>query len=184
MALRGSLSETGLTDVLQLISSGRKTGCLTVIDRHNVGNIYFEDGMLTYAAVVNRPDRIGDILISQGKVTRSQLEKSMKMQRVRPENKLGSIFVELGYVSQKDIDDVVEGQIEEALYHLMKLKKGEFVFEQGRTCDDGELKVSLNVLGVVLEQAIKKIPGGWKNIRSIHMKTATSLSLPVYVPEQ
>lgn len=35
----------------------------------------------------------------------------------------------------------------------------------------------------VLEQAIKKIPGGWKNIRSIHMKTATSLSLPVYAPE-
>lgn len=35
----------------------------------------------------------------------------------------------------------------------------------------------------VLDQAIKKIPGGWKNIRSIHMKTATSVSLPVYAPE-
>lgn len=34
----------------------------------------------------------------------------------------------------------------------------------------------------VIEQVVKKIPGGWKNIRSIHAKTATSVSLPVYAP--
>jgi len=155
LALRGSLSETSLADVLQLIASSRKTGCLTVIDRHNVGNIYFEDGMLTYAAVVNRPDRIGDILVSQGKITRSQLERAMKVQRVKPERRIGSILVELGYASREDIEDVLKKQIEEAIYHLMKLNRGEFIFEQGRVCDEGEFKVSLNVLGVVLEQARK-----------------------------
>lgn len=34
----------------------------------------------------------------------------------------------------------------------------------------------------VIDQVVGKVPGGWKNIRSIHLKTATSVSLPVYVP--
>lgn len=39
-------------------------------------------------------------------------------------------------------------------------------------------------IAAVMEQAVKKIPGGWNNIRSIHLKTATSVSLPVYVPSE
>lgn len=35
----------------------------------------------------------------------------------------------------------------------------------------------------VLDRAAQKIPGGWGNIRSIHIKSATSVSLPVYVPQ-
>jgi ribosome biogenesis protein UTP30 len=35
----------------------------------------------------------------------------------------------------------------------------------------------------IIEQAVEKIPGKWNNIRSIHMKTAESISLPIYMPE-
>lgn len=36
----------------------------------------------------------------------------------------------------------------------------------------------------VLTKVVATVPGGWKNIRTIHLKTATSLSLPLYAPEQ
>lgn len=35
----------------------------------------------------------------------------------------------------------------------------------------------------IIEQATDKIPGKWNNIRSIHMKTAESISLPIYMPD-
>lgn len=35
----------------------------------------------------------------------------------------------------------------------------------------------------VITKVVSTIPGGWKAIRTIHLKSATSLSLPLYAPE-
>ena len=44
MAIKGSLKEASLPDVLQLLALGQKTGCLSIADRSNFGYIYFEKG--------------------------------------------------------------------------------------------------------------------------------------------
>jgi len=44
MAIRGSLKEASLPDVLQLLAMGQKTGCLSVNYRSNFGYIYFDRG--------------------------------------------------------------------------------------------------------------------------------------------
>lgn len=54
MAIRGSLSEAGLPDVLQLVSLGGKTGCLGVSRGTEFGFIYFDGGRISHASVVNR----------------------------------------------------------------------------------------------------------------------------------
>ena len=59
MAIKGSLKEASLPDVLQLLSMGKKTGCLIVTHRNNFGYIYFDKGKISYASIVNRRDRIG-----------------------------------------------------------------------------------------------------------------------------
>ena len=40
MAIKGSLKEASLPDVLQLLSMGLKTGCLSVTHRNNFGSIF------------------------------------------------------------------------------------------------------------------------------------------------
>ena len=60
MAIKGSLKEASLPDVLQLLAMGKKTGCLSVTHRNNFGSIYFDKGKICYAAIVNRRDRLGD----------------------------------------------------------------------------------------------------------------------------
>ena len=44
MAIKGSLKEASLPDVIQLLYLGRRTGCLAITDRQNLGYIYFDDG--------------------------------------------------------------------------------------------------------------------------------------------
>src|ERR1051325_10164018 len=39
MAIKGSLKEASLPDVLQLLALGQKTGCLSIADRSNFGYI-------------------------------------------------------------------------------------------------------------------------------------------------
>ncbi|MGI8546476.1 MAG: DUF4388 domain-containing protein [Gemmatimonadaceae bacterium] len=54
MAIRGSLTEASLPDVLQLLSMGKKTGCLGLTYANNFGYIYFSDGSISHASIVNR----------------------------------------------------------------------------------------------------------------------------------
>ena len=59
MAIRGSLKEASLPDVLQLLAMGKKTGCLSVTYKNSFGYIYFDKGRICYASIVNRRDRLG-----------------------------------------------------------------------------------------------------------------------------
>jgi Flp pilus assembly protein TadD len=54
VAIRGSLTEASLPDVLQLLAMGRKTGCLGLTHANNFGYIYFTDGIISHASLVNR----------------------------------------------------------------------------------------------------------------------------------
>jgi len=74
MAIKGSLKEASLTDVIQLLFMGRRTGCLSVADRQRHGSVFFEEGWIIYAAIVNRRDRLGDLLVRSGRITAEQLQ--------------------------------------------------------------------------------------------------------------
>ena len=65
MAIKGSLKEASLPDVIQLLFLGRRTGCLALADQQNFGTIYFDEGNIIFAAIVNRRDRLGDLLLAE-----------------------------------------------------------------------------------------------------------------------
>src|SRR5690606_35028339 len=46
MAIKGSLREASLADVVQLIYLGRRSGCLSVASDLNFGSIWFDDGWI------------------------------------------------------------------------------------------------------------------------------------------
>ncbi len=55
MAIKGSLKEASLPDVLQLLAMGKKTGCLGLAFHESFGSIYFDSGRICYAEIANRP---------------------------------------------------------------------------------------------------------------------------------
>src|SRR5712691_4312720 len=100
MAIRGSLKEASLPDVLQLLSMGKKTGCLSVTHRNSFGYIYFDKGRICYASIVNRRDRLGDMLVKGGAVTATQLDMAVKVQNKQRDKRLGELMVEQGALTQ------------------------------------------------------------------------------------
>jgi hypothetical protein len=83
MAIKGSLKEASLPDVLQLLAMGKKTGCLSVTHRSNFGYIYFDKGRISYASIVNRRDRLGDMLVKNGVISVEELEVAVMAQGKR-----------------------------------------------------------------------------------------------------
>src|SRR3954449_7460518 len=103
MAIKGSLKEASLPDVIQLLFLGRRTGCLALADRHNFGTIYFDEGHIVFAAIVNRRDRLGDILLASGRITPDQLAAAIQQQRGDRDRKLGEILVEQAALAQSEL---------------------------------------------------------------------------------
>src|SRR5947209_20120308 len=92
MAIKGSLKEASLPDVLQLLAMGKKTGCLAVTHRNNFGYIYFDKGRICYASIVNRRDRLGDILVKGGAITKAQLDTAIAAQAAHRDKRLGELL--------------------------------------------------------------------------------------------
>ena len=153
MAIKGSLKEASLPDVLQLLSLGQKTGCLSIADQSSLGYIYFDTGRICYATVVNRRDRLGDILVKSGKITQMQLDDAIKKQGDDREKRVGEILVETGALPRADLEQFMRLQIEDAVYFLFTWRKGNFTFESDIRPHKQDFLVSIDPEGLLLEGA-------------------------------
>src|ERR1051325_8445894 len=153
MAIRGSLKEASLPDVLQLLSMGKKTGCLSVGHRGSFGYIFFDKGKISYASIVNRRDRLGDMLVKNGKITQEQLNHAVDAQIRRRDKKLGEILVEQHAVSREQLQAFLRVQIEESVYFLFTWTDGSFNFEPDVLPDQQDTLVSIGPESLLLEGA-------------------------------
>lgn len=153
MAIKGSLGEASLPDVFQLLAMGQKSGCLSVTDRSAFGSIYFERGRITYAAMVNRRDRLGDLLVKNGLIDGSDLSAAVDAQGEHPDRRLGEILIERGAITPDQLEQYIRLQIEEAVFHLFTWAQGSFYFEPGQKPDPEAMLVSINPENLLLEGA-------------------------------
>jgi len=153
MAIKGSLKEASFPDVLQLLSMGKKTGCLTVTHRNNFGYVYFDRGLISYASIVNRRDRIGDILLKAGVISPEQLGAAISAQSTHRDKRIGELLIAQGSVTREGLHAQIRLQIEEAVYYLFTWTQGTFNFEADVHPEEQDLLVAINPESLLLEGA-------------------------------
>ena len=94
MAIRGSLKEASLPDVLQLLAMGKKSGCLSVTHRNNFGSIFFDgEDLLRLDREPARPARRHPREERTPSRSRHSTRPS-RCRRARPTSGLGELLVE------------------------------------------------------------------------------------------
>jgi hypothetical protein len=171
MAIKGSLKEASLPDVLQLLALGRKTGCLAVADKQNFGYIYFDEGRICYASIVNRRDRLGDLLVKNGRISQDQLQQAVDLQEEFRDQKLGEILVNSGAIKRGDLEEYIRLQIEEAVYFLFTWSSGTFNFEAGVRPERQDLPSAS-----IPSRSSSKGPAGWTSGASSRRRSPRSTS--------
>jgi hypothetical protein len=154
MAIEGPLHELGLEDVLQLLDLTRKTGILHIrSERHrDEVQLHFEDGALFLVRRKRPIRRLAEHLVTAGKITEGELQRALVLQKRHPDQLIGHILVEMGSLSQQELERQLRFHLEESVYDLLAWREGEFRFVEGDV-QGTDTKVQVRVESLLMEGA-------------------------------
>ena len=151
MSLNGNLNTLSFPDLLQLISSSKKTGVLTLMRQAQRKEIYFREGNIVYATSSNTEEElIGNLLMRLGKLSQSELDEVIKLHRATGKM-IGATVVEMGLLKKEELIACLKLQIEEIVYNLFSWKEGEFIFQDDKEPAEGQITTNLNTMNVIME---------------------------------
>ncbi|HKE11528.1 MAG TPA: DUF4388 domain-containing protein [Myxococcota bacterium] len=156
MPIEGPLKELGIHDVFQLLDLSRKTGSLRVTSelRHNSGTVYFENGSIIFAQIQSNPHPLGALLMRTGKITEADLERARDRQRKGDTRRVGEILVEMGAITNRELQRQVRFQVEEVVFEVMSWQEGYFSFSEGQdTAFPAEASVRIPTEALLMEGA-------------------------------
>jgi hypothetical protein len=173
--LVGSLSAMSFADLMQWAHSARKTGRL-VFERDRVNRrIFLREGAIIACDADDPPLLLGQFLISHGQITENNLRDAMQFQESTGKH-LGQIFIELGVVTDEQLQRCVLAKAEETIYGLFEWHDATFRYDSTATPGKTAIRVDLDITVVLLEGArrqdeINEIRKIFNDSRMILIKT-------------
>ncbi len=152
MALKGTLKDFGIAEILQLIGQQAKSGILHLEARDDVIHIAIAEGNVVRAEAAGRKarDRLGTLLVRADIISKEELEYALEVQ-TKSLRRLGDVLVELGFVSKQDLREMTALQTTETVYRLFHWKSGTYEFEPGDVEWDRETVTPLRAESVLME---------------------------------
>ncbi|MBL8954938.1 MAG: DUF4388 domain-containing protein [Myxococcaceae bacterium] len=185
MALKGTLKDFGIADILQLIGQQGKTGTLHLKASHQEVHIHFREGAIIRAesSTRNKKDLIGTMLVRAELITEGQLQQALETQK-RTLQRLGDVLVDMRAISAEKFKQLVQLQTTETLFKLFTWKTGSYGFEQTDVEADPSF-VPLRAESVLMEgfRMVDEWPVVKKKITSYEMTFERLKELPPAPPQ-
>ena len=128
MRLQGNLKDTSAAELMRDFYGARHTGILHLCRQKIEKRIYFKKGNIVFANSEKESDRLGEFLIASGQLDRATFERaSVTMKHAR--QRFGRALIELGVLSQEELEGAVRRQIEAIIYSVIQWESGGYGFE-------------------------------------------------------
>jgi hypothetical protein len=154
---RGQLSQLPLPDILEHVRSSESTGILSLVSGGARKALYLKDGRVVFASSNLPNDRLGEILIRDGKITVEEYEASIRA--IHKGKRQGKALVEMGALSPKDLWEGVQFQVKEIVYSIFQWDEGSFHFEESTLPEKERITVDLDIVELILV-GIRRVDAG------------------------
>src|SRR6266508_6030384 len=114
MMREGSLAERDLPSLMQSLYEQRWSGLLTLTHAGLGKNATVQDGRMVFASSSSPDDRLGELLLRRGRLSLLQFDEGSKA--IPPGKRLGTVLVEQGALTPKDLVAGVIDQTREIIY--------------------------------------------------------------------
>ena len=138
-----------LAEVLVKIHRYRAPGRVDCKRGDEVKRIYLDHGQIVFATTNQTSESLGDKLLREGLITRTQYEESLARARQNG-NRHGATLVEMRILSPEDLFVAVHEQIEEIVWPVFGWDSGTVSFTAGRDKKQEFIKVDVPVPMAIL----------------------------------
>ena len=155
MSLDGNLRVFSVTEIFQMLGMQRKSGILTVEGPKDTVTIGFFNGRVVSADSLSRPleNRLGSLLVKAGLLSDEGLSGALEAQKRRHE-RLGRLLLAHDLVRVEDIREALRIQVQRIVFASFGWTEGRFQFSpQAVVEQDAELFPPLPTESILLEAA-------------------------------
>jgi hypothetical protein len=174
MAIHGTLNTMSVSDLLQFLAAGRKTGTLKLGRGTIFKQIYFENGIIVGSHSNDPKEYLGQLLLHYGKIDEAQLHAALEIQR-QSGGKLGTILATHGFVSQAEVMDVLRIRTLEIIYDLFLWEEAHFEFYDNEFLPEDLIRIEVEVTAVLMD-GIYRIDE-WSRYRTLIPSDRTTFEL-------
>jgi CheY-like chemotaxis protein len=118
--------------------------------------IHVENGRPVFASSNLARDRMGELLLREGKITAEQLSRCRDLVRDTG-RRMGEILVERGFLKRRELLPAVRRHVEDIIYSLFAWDTGEYRIVAGDGASAERIRLSRHPAGMVLEGVRRKL---------------------------
>ena len=139
-----------VSDLLQFLAAGHKTGTLKIGRGSITKQIYLHDGLIVGSNSNDPREYLGQMLLHYGKIDESQLSAAMEIQR-QSGGKLGMILSGRGFVTQDAVMEVLRTRTLEIIYDLFIWEDAQFEFFDNESLPDDLIRIEVEATAVIMD---------------------------------
>lgn len=139
-----------LTDLLQFVAAGRKTGTLRFDRAKITKQVYFQTGVIVGSKSNDPKEYLGQVLLHYGKLNEGQLQVAREVQRTSGA-KLGEVLVAQGFLTEQEVLDILKTRTLEMIYDLFMWNEGQFQFYDDEALPDDLILIEVEPTTVIME---------------------------------
>ncbi|PIE03414.1 MAG: hypothetical protein CSA81_02270 [Acidobacteria bacterium] len=177
MSISGNLSTMNLSEILQWLKLGQKTGTLLIATEEITKEVYFKGGNVCSASSSDPSEFTGQFLLNSNKLSERQLKVALDMQG-RDNEMLGSILLKQNILSNDELLKVLRQVSEEIIYDLFLWNEGQFEFKDGSLPARDMIQFDLDITHLILEGVRRS--DEWTRIREVFPNEEVVLKLVLH----
>ncbi len=164
MGISGNLSTMHVSDLLQFMATGWKTGMLKFERGKIVKEIYFDKGQIIGSHTNDPKEYLGQLLIHYGKLDEAQLRTALQIQRDSG-GRLGEILVETKILTEAEVAEILRIRTLDIIYDLFLWEEAHFELHDHEAPPAYFIRISVNPTKVVMDGAYRT--DEWKRYRTL-----------------
>ena len=160
--IQGNLATMNVSDLLQFLAVGRKTGMLQFDRGKLIKQVYFDKGLIIGSNSNDPKEYLGQLLIHYGKLDEEKLKAALQVQR-EAGGRLGEILVSTGVLPEEDVLKVLRIRTLDIIYDLFLWEDAHFQLHDNEAPPDYFIRIEVDPTKVIMD-GIYRIDE-WKRYR-------------------
>jgi hypothetical protein len=152
ITLQGTLRFFKLSELLNFLNIGQKTGTLNVSVGQKLADIYFDTGNVVYALSNQEKYRLGSVMIRKKKIDEG-VWKKLETLMVQQGEKFGKVAVEEKVLTESELQDFLKIQVSEIIYDCFTWNQGKFTFVDVMELPTYAVTISIDHANLIMEGA-------------------------------